>query len=79
MDKEVLKLKVENFISLRASIINILIVLIGGVVSLAFVPNSIPKGILICFGFFYIFTFSSNLINIMRSIDKLLNERRFIQ
>lgn len=72
MDKEVLKLRVKNLISLRTSLINILIVLIGGVVSLFFFPNSRFTLIFGLVGGFYILVFLSNLLNLNNKLDKLL-------
>ncbi|MDD3436895.1 MAG: hypothetical protein PHC64_07075 [Candidatus Gastranaerophilales bacterium] len=72
MDKEILKLKVESLVTLRTSIINTLIVLVGGIVSLLFLQNSLLKGILLFVGFFYFVIFISNLLNITNKIDRLL-------
>lgn len=76
MEKEILKLKVQNLAGLRTSTINILIVLIGGMVSLMFLPNSPLKYFLACIGGFYIIIFVSNLVNITNKIDTLLINRK---
>lgn len=74
MDKEILKLKIKSFISLRTNLINVLIILIGGVVSLSFFQTSIFKGFLISIGVFYILVFLSNLVGTNKQLDKLLDE-----
>lgn len=75
MDKEILKLKVESLVSLRTSLINVLIVLTGGVASLFFLPVSIINYLFGGLGFFYFFVFLSNLINANNELDMLLNEK----
>lgn len=72
MDKEILKLKVESLVALRTNLINILIVLIGGVVSLFFFPNSQFTLIFGLVGVFYILVFLSNLLSLNNKLDKLL-------
>lgn len=76
MDKDIFQLKVENFISLRASIINILIVLVGGIVSLFFLPVRSFTYVFGGVGFFYFFVFLSNLIGINSTLDRLLNNKK---
>ncbi len=76
MEKEILKLKVQSLTTLRTSIINILIVLIGGIVSLMFLPNSSLKCFLACIGGFYIIVFIFNLVNITNKIETLLTNRK---
>jgi len=65
MDKEILKLKIESLIALRTSIINALIVLVGGTVSLLFFQFTPLKYIFVSVGVFYFFVLISNLINVM--------------
>jgi hypothetical protein len=72
MDKEILKLKIKSLISLRTNLINVLIVLIGGVVSLSFLPIHLVPSLFGVLGFFYILVFLSNLISTNNKIDKLL-------
>ncbi len=74
MDNEILKLKIKSLISLRTNLINVLIVLVGGVLSLSFFQTSILKGFVICIGVFYILVFLSNLVDTNKQIDKLLDE-----
>lgn len=75
MDKEILKLKVQSLITLRTSLINILIVLGGGVVSLFFLPLRIISYFLGGVGIFYFFVFLSNLTNTNKELELLLNEK----
>lgn len=72
MDKEILKLKVESLVALRTNLINILIVLIGGIISLLFLPDYSFKYSLIILGVFYVLVFLSNLLSINNKLDKLL-------
>ena len=74
MDNEKLKLKVQSLVTLRTSLINVLIVLIGGVVSLLFLPKYSFNYLLGILGGFYILIFLSNLLSISTKIDKLLSE-----
>lgn len=75
MDKEILKLKVKSLISLRTSLINLLIVLIGGVASLFFLPLSLTSYFLGGTGIFYFFVFLSNLTNTNKELELLLKEK----
>ncbi len=79
MEKEILKLKVNSLISLRTSIINTLIVLVGGTTSLVFLATSPMKNCLIFVGIFYIIVFISNLVSISNKIDGLLIEGKDIE
>jgi len=72
MDKEILKLKIKSLISLRTNLINVLIVLIGGVASLFFLPIRPITYLFGALGFFYILVFVSNLISTNIKLDKLL-------
>jgi len=72
MEKEILKLKVENLIALRTSVINALIILAGGVAGLMFLSNSSAKYFLLIVGFFYITILISNIVNISNKISKVL-------
>ena len=74
MDKEILKLKIQSLISLRTSIINTLIILVGGTVSLGFLPDSLLRSCLILLGVFYTMVVILNLDSVMGKIDKLLNQ-----
>lgn len=72
MEKEILKLKIQSLITLRTSIINMLLVLIGGTVSLGFLPGSLLRNCLILAGVFYTMIVILNLDSVMGKIDKLL-------
>jgi len=72
MDKEILKLKIHSLVAMRTSIINTLIILIGGTVSLGFLPNSFLRNCLILAGIFYVMIVVLNLDSVMVKIDKLL-------
>lgn len=76
MEKEILKLKVENLVALRTNLINILIVLIGCVVSLFFFPSSRSTLIFGFVGGFYILVFLSNLLSLNNKLDKLLIDEK---
>lgn len=72
MEKEILKLKIQSLVALRTNLINILIVLIGGIISLLFLPDYSFKYLLIILGVFYVLVFLSNLLSINNKLDKLL-------
>lgn len=75
MDKEVLKLKVKSLISLRTSLINLLIVLVGGVLSLFFLPLRPVSYFLGGTGIFYFFVFLSNLTDTNNELESLLKTK----
>jgi len=74
MDKEILKLKIKSLVALRTSIINVLIVLIGGIVGLIILPKTIIKVLLLCAGVFYVCVFLSNLNWVTTEINNVLDK-----
>ena len=80
MDDEKLKLKkVDELIALRTSIIQVLIILVGGTIGLFFTANLTLKIILIPLGFFYTCVLLSNLDSIGNKIDEILPFRKGIK
>jgi len=82
MDDEEVKLKikfkkVDDLISLRTSIMYVVIVIFGGTVGLAFTKESSNlKTILICLGIFYFIVLISNIVNLNEKIDRILFSRK---
>lgn len=78
MEKEILKLKAQSLITLRTSLINVLIVLTGGLTGLFFLQTTIATYLFASIGFFYFFIFLSNLIDTNNKLDLLLSEKEKI-
>ncbi|MEI8128279.1 MAG: hypothetical protein WCG95_01550 [bacterium] len=74
MEKEILKLKIDNLIALRTNLTNVVLVLSGGLASLCFLSDSVLKYVLIVVGLFYLITFVSNLRNTIGTIYKILDQ-----
>ena len=73
MEDEKFKLKkIDELIALRTSIIQVLIVLVGGTLGLLFINNLVLQIILIPIGFYYICVLASNLDSIARQINGIL-------
>ena len=70
-----LELKIKDLVSLRQLITQALVVLIGGVVGLFFIPESKLKYIVIAFGVFYVVVLGKNLYSTINKIDKLLYKK----
>lgn len=77
MDDEKLTLKkIDELVALRTSIIQVLIVLVGGTIGLAFTKIFLIKLIFIPLGFFYTCVLALNLDSIGNKINKLLNFKK---
>lgn len=77
MDDEKLQLKkIDELVALRTSIIQALIVLVGGTISLVFVNGFLLKIILIPIGIFYTCVLILNLDSIGNKIDEILPFRK---
>jgi hypothetical protein len=64
--------KVDELVSLRTSVIYVLIVLIGGTIGLLLSIDNVLKTILFLIGIYYVFIVISNLNTINTKIDKIL-------
>ncbi len=72
---KILELKIKDLISLRQLITQTLVILIGGVVGLFFIPESKLKYIVIVFGVFYVMVLGKNLYSTINKIDKYLYKK----
>lgn len=72
MDKEILKLKVNNLVALRTSLTTVILVLGGGLASICFIPDSFLKYVLIVIGVYYLIVVIANLRNTISEIYKIL-------
>ncbi len=69
---KILELKTKNLMSKRQLVINILVVLIGGIIGLAFMPNGALKNIFIILGVLYAMVLIKDFLAIDIKIEKLL-------
>ncbi len=78
MDNEqlkILELKINDLISLRQLVTQTLVVLIGGVVGLFFLPDSKLKYVVIIIGLLYVFFIGKTLYRTINKINKYLYKR----
>lgn len=73
---KILELKTNNLISKRQLAVNSAVVLIGGIVGLAFMPNGFLKCGLIVFGIFYAVVLIKEFLIMNAKIEKLLEWRK---